>query len=211
MSLPPKEFDKLKQALEWRLIGANMHRALDAFHLACRYMQDGKRKSGEPSLIHEVSIAHFAFTLKGVEGILEDLLCVIFCHDLMEDYNVSRSEILEKVTPEVYAAVWAMTKTYDGVKFDDKVVFFNISRNLLAALAKGLDRINNYQSMVGTFTSAKQISYMAEGYEHFMPMLKSARKNFVVYTDAFLNIETMLRYQLQLLEVINQTPKGTSV
>jgi len=210
MSLSPKQYDKLKQALEWRLLGAKMYRALDAFHLASRYMQNGKRKNGEPSLIHEVSIAHFALTLKGVEDMLEDLLCVIFCHDLMEDYNVTEEELRQIVTPEAFAAIWSMTKTYDGVKFDDRTVFFNISRNLLAALAKGLDRINNYQSMTGTFTNQKQLSYMAEGYEHFMPMLKAARKNFVKYTDAFLNIETMLRYQLQLLEVINNQP-GQSV
>ena len=205
---------KKRIALRWRLIGANCHTALKALKYVDDVLEEKAkddpsvlfRKDGTtPALMHQVRIASFALTLKGIDGhMLDQLICVILLHDVMEDFNVSRALINQMFGEEVYYAVWAMTKKFNGMIKSPESVFADISKNLLAALAKGCDRIDNFQSMHPVFTREKQLRYLEEGQTYFLPMLKEARETFTEFTDAFLNIETMLKNQIMLLEFINQ-------
>ena len=219
---------KLRIALMWRLQGAKMYKALAALELGESYSKGNTRKDGiTPEYAHQIRIALHAFTLKGVSDYdLELLICVILLHDIMEDYNVERLIIMnvidaaaKRADPKydgndgviVACSVWAMTKTYKGVKKSPERVFDDIANDMYASLAKGLDRINNFQSMVGVFKLAKRIEYIQEGLKFFLPMLKMARKYFPHHLDAYLNIETVLKYQIELIQVINDTDYVESI
>jgi (p)ppGpp synthase/HD superfamily hydrolase len=206
-------YEKTRIALRWRLIGAGFHKPLKALDFLEKLTKEAGEKDPKvkfrkdgvtPTQSHQIGIASYTFTLKGVEDILEDLLTVILLHDVMEDFNVTQSLIASEFGTEVADAVWCVTKKYNGVVKSPEHVFSSIAHNVLAALAKGCDRINDFQSMHGAFTPAKQVKYLAKGSEFFRPMLKEARQYFTKYTDAFLNIEIVLGYQMQLLHTINK-------
>ena len=199
-----------------------MYKALAAFDLAEEYSLGQMRKDGiTPEYQHQVRIALHAFTLKDLShDKLEWLIATILLHDIMEDYDVEDYVIINTIDQAaknadakyagnagylVHKSVWAMTKKYQGVSKSADSVFEAIGQDEIASLAKGLDRINNFQSMVGVFTLAKRIAYVQEGLKYFLPMLKKARKKFPHHADAYLNIETVLKYQIEMLQVINDT------
>lgn len=228
-----KKYRKLMAALRWRLQGEKFHTALACLNLAEQYSLGIASKSGivkeeaydiqfrkdgvTPEFEHQIRIALLAFILKDVPD-LEALICVILLHDLMEDYDVERQLILDTLTQwtgpdsknkawarKVYNAVWAMTKTYRGVKKSMEQVLADIADDALASLAKGLDRVQNFQSMIRVFKLAKRKAYILEGIDWFLPMLKKARKKFSYQMDAYLCIETLMKYQIELFQVINDT------
>lgn len=209
MDLSLAHFDKCLISLRWRLVGEKMFTALQALELVERYEKGHFRKDGKtPSVIHQIKIALHAFTLKNVIS-LEQLICTILLHDIIEDHDIDDQELRQQFGTTVYNSVWAMSKKSIRHKLkrtDMQHIFEGISQDKNASLAKGLDRINNFQSMAGVFTRDKQLSYIEEGKMYFLPMLKAARKRFPEQTDAYLNIETVLKYQIQLLEIINSTP-----
>lgn len=221
LTLPKVDYGKLKISLLGQLMGAKMTLALAAFDLAEPYSKDETRKDGvTPEFEHQVRIAAMALLLKGLDNqFLELLLCVILLHDLMEDYDISKAEIMQTIDdaarlrdPQyqgivgrtVYEAVWCMTKTYRGKKKSPDHVFSDIANNALASLAKGLDRINNFQTMKDAFTPAKQVAYIQEGLKWFLPMLKEARKRFAHHMEAYMMVTTILKMQIELLVALNQ-------
>lgn len=129
----------------------------------------------------------------------------------MEDYDIEHQIIIDLVGALNHKSIWAMTKKYQGVVKSQAQVFEDIANDMNASLAKGMDRIQNFQSMVGVFTLAKREAYVQEGKDWFLSMLKKARKKFPHQTDAYLNIETVIKYQIQLLDVINSTEYVESI
>lgn len=73
----------------------------------------------------------------------------------------------------------------------------------IASVCKGADRCHNMQTMIGVFTSEKQLRYMAEAREQFLPMLKAARRLFPKQEAAYENIKHVMTSQLELLKAIN--------
>ena len=228
LKLSQPDHAKLRISLIWRLQGAKMYKALACLDLGETYSKDQTRKDGvTPEFAHQIRIALHAFTLKGISDYkLELLICTILLHDIMEDYDVEATTIIKTIDDAakradhtymgydgaiVQASVWAMTKTYKGFKKRAEDVFKAIEDDELASLAKGLDRVNNFQSMVGVFKLAKRIAYIQEGLQYFLPMLKNARKRFPHHADAYLNIETVLKYQIELIQVINDTDYVESI
>lgn len=219
--LAKPDYTKMRISLLWGLQGKGMTLALTAMLFAEDYSRGNTRKDGiTPEFEHQVRQALFALLLKDISDIkLELLICVTLLHDVMEDYDVELQTLVNLLdgaalqNPKyaglgslgaiVAASVWAMTKTYKGKKKSPDSVFADIANDELASLAKGLDRMNNFQTMVGTFNLPKRISYVQEGLKYFLPMLKAARRKFVHHTYAYLNIETVIKYQIELLQVIN--------
>ena len=77
--------------------------------------------------------------------------------------------------------------------------------NLLAALAKGCDRVHNVQSMRGVFNYEKQKTYAQEVREHFLPMLRRTRDLAPQYRQAINNIKNMLEAQVQWIEYLHES------
>ena len=75
--------------------------------------------------------------------------------------------------------------------------------NPLASIAKGVDRMHNFQSMSGVFDLDKQQRYMEETEQYIIPMLKEARKNFPEQEPVYQNIKHVLRTQIELFYLVH--------
>lgn len=209
------KFDKMRSALRWRLLGQGFHVALAAFEFTSKLNidKDGnlmlRKDRMTPKFYHEVRQALHAFTLKDVTD-LEGLIVTILLHDVMEDFGIDMGLIADKFGEKNFQSAWAMTKKYQGVTKSPEQVFMDIGNDRNASLAKLLDRIDNFQSMPGVFTQAKQLAYIEEGEVYFLPMAKRARQRFTQQNDAYFNVITVLRYQIELLKLINAVSTSAS-
>lgn len=201
-------FKKKALTLRQYLHGAGYFHALVAMEFASKY-HVGTRKDGEtPEFDHQVSIALFALTLPSLRY-REEIIATIFLHDVREDYHVTDAEVRALFSSDpafadrVARAVENMTKEWRGVKKDEKLLFEAMAADEIASIAKGCDRIHNFQSMVGVFKLEKQKAYIAEAEELFFPMLKGARRNFPHQAMAYENIKHMLRSQIELIEAMH--------
>lgn len=216
MSTDNCPFKKKELTLRQLLVGRRYFNALKAMEFAKGYHKGKRRDKITPEFDHQISIALFALTLPDILH-PEELICVIFLHDVREDYHVSDSEIRALFVDAEFAgrvahAVECMTKEFRGVRKDDHLLFQLMALDPIASVAKLCDRIHNLQSMVGVFKLAKQKEYIREVLELFLPMQKAARRNFPHQTAAYENCKWMLKSQIQLIEAIHQAmeaPKGT--
>lgn len=191
-------FSKLDLSLKNYLVGAGYAQALKAYGFAKQY-HVGTRKDGTtPEFQHQIEIALFATTLKGLID-EESVITCILLHDIMEDYDVERGLIAREFGREIEDSAWRMTKKYKGIEKDEAQVFTEIGECPVASIAKGLDRIHNQQSMPGVFTPEKQCSYIAHTESLVLPMLKRAAYNFPAQYLAYMNIRTMIKSQITLL------------
>lgn len=192
------KFQKLDIALKHYLVGAGFHRALKAYAFAKAY-HVGVRKDGiTPEFQHQIEIALFLSTLK---GLIDEEGCIIVAllHDVMEDYGVAKEEIIGLVGEECWLSAWRMTKVYRGERKDDVLLFEEMASDARASICKGVDRINNYSTMVGVFGAGKQVEYLDEGERLFMPMLKRATFNFPEQFMAYMNVRTVLKIQIAMV------------
>jgi hypothetical protein len=123
---------------------------------------------------------------------------------------MSFREIEDKYGPEVTDVVERMTKEFRGIKMDPNVYFERLALSGLAALLKGVDRIHNLSTMVGVFSFAKQIEYLAETERHHLPMLRLARKRFPEYRAAFENVKHMLLSHVTLIRGIHAASQASA-
>lgn len=199
MTSDVSRFSKLYIALKFRLKGLGFYEAMDALELA-KDIHDGLRKDGKtPEFQHQLSIAHHAMTLKGVDD-LESLIIEILLHDTDEDYpHRIPTGRLDRFKPHVRYGIRLLNK-HTHASLED--YFTELAGDMIASMAKGLDRVNNFQTMIsGGFSHEKQKKYCHEVITYFLPMLKQARKNFPRQMDAYYQIEFMLKSQLELIQL----------
>jgi (p)ppGpp synthase/HD superfamily hydrolase len=192
------QFEKLKITLRYFLLGREYYMAADALEYAAQY-HTGFRKDGvTPEFQHQIEIAHYVRTLLPSLMFPEDTIAAVLLHDVPEDYGVPHAEISNRFGPKVGRAVFLMDK-------NSNANFAAIGEDPIASIAKGGDRSHNLQSMQGVFTREKQLKYIAEARNDFLPMLKTARRLFPKQEAAYENIKHMLNSQLELLEALNAT------
>jgi (p)ppGpp synthase/HD superfamily hydrolase len=192
------KFSKLYIALKFRLKGMEFYDAMRALEFA-REIHSGMRKDGTtPEFQHQLEIAHYAMTLKDIEDLEGVIICSLL-HDTDEDYpHLIPLDELQSFGQSRASAIRTLNKHTAPKGYDE--YFARISQDKLASIVKGLDRINNFQSMNrGMFTIEKQKKYAHEVMYYFLVMLKIARKNFPRQMDAYYNIEYMLKSQHELI------------
>jgi (p)ppGpp synthase/HD superfamily hydrolase len=202
-------YKKLKLALKQWLLGRNYHFALRAMALAERY-HTGLRKDGKtPEFFHQIEIALFISTLEPHLLYPEATIVVALLHDVAEDYNVSWEEIAALFGTDVafaalvLDALKAITKEYRGVKKSPKQYAADCAANAIASIVKGVDRINNHQSMIGPFTLEKQKSYLVETEELILFVVRTAQDDYPEQNLAYENIKWALKSQMQLIRAIH--------
>lgn len=189
-------------ALRYWFHGKEYFTALEAMEFASQY-HTGTRKDGKtPEFHHQVSIAMFLRTLE--KGLLfpQETLTAAILHDVVEDYDVSVSEIRLKFGNAVADAVNALSKKADGFKKSEQDYYHNISQHPIASIVKGADRINNVQTMPGVFSREKQRSYIDESRALVLPMLKAARRKFPAQEASYENIKHMLISQISIIDLM---------
>jgi (p)ppGpp synthase/HD superfamily hydrolase len=193
-----EKFSKLYIALKFRMHGSKFFKGMEALEYG-RKIHAGTRKDGiTPEFQHQLEIAKYLTTLSGSVPDLEGLIITALLHDTDEDYPFQIPfGKLESFGEERAKSIMLLNK-HRHLSMEE--YFAALALDARAALVKGADRINNFQSMKrGNFSLEKQDRYAAEVRDYFLPMLKEARKNFPEYMDAFYNIETILKFQYELI------------
>ena len=205
------KFKKKALTLRQYLLGAEYFDAISAMEFASKHHVGLRKDSVTPEFDHQISIALYALTLPNLVH-RQAVIATIMLHDVREDYHVTDHEIREIFSNPILAnqvstSVENMTKEWRGTKKDATKLFAAMAEDPIASIAKGSDRVHNFQSMVGVFKIEKQKEYIQEAKDLFLPMLKTARRNFPHQSLAYENIKHMLLTQIELIEAMHEVVK----
>lgn len=196
----PTEFEKLKLATRYWLYGKDFYTAVKAMEFGLKYHQ-GVRKDGQtPEFHHQLTIAGYVRTLPKLK-FPEETLAVCFLHDVVEDYDVSLSEIERRFGKDIRGPVGLLSRKIAGYEAKTEAYYKAMADDPIASIVKGGDRIHNFQTMVEVFDSDKQRRYIKECNDYILPMIKAARRRFPEQEPAYENIRHVLLSQIGLIEV----------
>ena len=180
--------------------GLDMTQTLCALAFARKKHQGQMRKSGEPYIVHPLTMACDALSL----GIKDDnTIATILLHDVCEDCGVSVAEL--PVNDVVKRGVELMTFTVMSGETKEiaKRRYYNMLVNSReASITKLIDRCHNVSSMAGTFTIEKLKSYIDETRDYVLPLLRQVKDTY--HDEA--NILFILKYHItRVVDAIDLT------
>lgn len=170
--------------------GAEMKETLKALSFAREKHKNQFRKSGEPYIVHPLTMACNAVSM----GIKEDaIIATILLHDVCEDCGIRVAEL--PVSDTVKRAVDLMT--FRVMEGETKEIAKNRYYNMLlesreACITKLLDRCHNVSSMAGTFSVEKLKAYIEETRQYVIPLLRKVKQ---LYPEDS-NILFVLKYHM---------------
>lgn len=139
-----EEITKINKNYDTDLIG----RAFDT----AKALHDGQlRKSGEPYLIHPIAVAKILAEL----GMDEETIVGGLLHDVVEDTDYTRAQLVEEYGEEVALLVDGVTKL-GSIKFDSKEeaqaenlrkMFLAMSKDIRVLIIKLADRLHNMRTL----------------------------------------------------------------
>ena len=179
-----------------------MQQTLRALTFAREKHKDQMRKSGDPYIVHPLTMACDALSL----GIKDDnIIATILLHDVCEDCSVSLEEL--PVNNEVKRGVELMTfRVMEGeTKETAKVRYYNmIIQSKEAAFTKLIDRCHNVSTMAGAFSKQKLKDYIDETREYVLPLLRKVKQKYPDKTD----ILFVLKYHMvSVVDAVDFTMK----
>lgn len=153
--------------------GARMKQTLKALSFAREKHSGQFRKSGEPYIVHPLTMACNAVSI-GIED--DNVIAAILLHDVCEDCGVRVAEL--PVSEEVKHTVDLLT--FQIMEGETKEIarnrYYNlILQNRAATLVKLIDRCHNVSSMAGTFSEEKLNAYIEETRQYVLPLLRKAK------------------------------------
>lgn len=171
-----------------------------ALHFAREKHKNQTRKSGEPYIIHPLTLACNAEAM----GMYNDvLLAMLILHDVPEDTGVNVMDL--PVDDETKAAVECMTcrQMSSESKLESKKRYFEgLAGNKYATIGKGLDRWNNLSTSAQAMGKASIIKNCYETVVYLDPILKDAKHAFPEYVDQIYLIRDILRGLVDTLSVV---------
>ena len=124
-----------------------------AYEFAAKAHGDQKRRSGEPYIIHPL---HTALILADLELDKESIMAALL-HDVMEDTNVTREDMIKTFGEEVTDLVDGVTKLtkldYDVDKVEKQAenlrkMFLAMAKDIRVILIKLADRLHNMRTLM---------------------------------------------------------------
>jgi len=134
-------------------------------YLYAKQLHEGQfRASGEPYIMHPVSVAEIAASL----GLDTDSICAALLHDTVEDCGtlVSLDDISEKFGPEVANLVDGLTKLV-SIPFNDKAeeqmenlrkMFLAMNKDIRVIFVKLCDRLHNMRTLAAKKEEKRRIT-----------------------------------------------------
>jgi GTP pyrophosphokinase len=161
--------------------GAGMKETLKALAFAREKHSGQLRKSGEPYIVHPLTMACNAVSM----GIKEDaVIATILLHDVCEDCGVTIGQL--PVSDRVKHTVDLMT--FRVMEGETKEIAKNRYYNMLlgsreACITKLIDRCHNVSSMAGTFSVEKLKAYIEETRQYVLPLLRKVKNQYPEDSD----------------------------
>ena len=179
--------DKMYTYIRGFATALRMEQTLKALTFSREKHQGQLRKSGEPYIVHPLTMACDAMSM----GIKDDnIIATILLHDVCEDCGVSLQEL--PVNNVVRRGVQLMTFTVlDGeTKEIAKTRYYNmLIQSKEAVITKLIDRCHNVSSMAGTFSIEKLKSYIDETRTYVLPLLRQAKDHFPEESDRLFTLK----------------------
>ncbi|MBR3323355.1 hypothetical protein IKG16_00515 [Candidatus Saccharibacteria bacterium] len=158
------------------------------------------RKSGEPYIIHPLSLACDAVGMNLNEDIL---LAMLLLHDVPEDEGTLVMDL--PVDKETRRAVECMTirKMPGETKLVTKRRYYeNLSTNHYAALGKGFDRRHNLSTMARDMPKVSIVKNCFETWFFLIPFLKDLRARWPEYSNQVHTLRTDLTGYVNALSAV---------
>ena len=168
--------DKMYTYIRGYATALEMTQTLKALTFAREKHEGQMRKSGDPYIVHPLTMACSALAL-GIRN--DDVIATVLLHDVCEDCGVSFEEL--PVNDRVRNGVKLMTfSIMDGETKETAMVrYYNmILQSEEATFTKLLDRCHNVSTMAGAFSKEKLKLYIKETRDHVMPLLRKAKKRY---------------------------------
>ena len=141
-----------------------------AYELAKTLHAGQERDNGEPYIVHPV---HVCISLLGEFNVEDpEVLAAALLHDVLEDSEISSTELTAMFGPRVVAMVADVTKVKTGPDWKRKYYDNLRSANRWSQLIKFADRLDNLRDLPKS-TREKRARYLIETKEIFLPWAKS--------------------------------------
>lgn len=183
-------------------MGLEWHDTLAALSFARVAHKDQLRKSGEPYIIHPLTVATHAVAL----GIKEDAVAAAaILHDVMEDCGVKMDDL--PVSDTAKDAVRRLTH----IKGEPIEPYYReIGESRIASLVKLLDRCDNVSTMAGVFSVEKVQQYIEETREYVLPLLRQTKDRWPGDSNALFVLKYHIMSVIDGLEVCLKLPHKTT-
>ncbi len=135
----------------------------EALAYATKKHQGQLRIGGEPYITHPVAVAN----MLEQDGYGEEYVITALFHDLLEDTDATKQEILELGGEAVLEAVVLLTKE-TGYNMEDYIA--RIKKNPIAFAVKGRDRLHNLNTAYVADDEFKR-QYIAESRQYYLDFL----------------------------------------
>ncbi len=182
--------------------GRGMFMAIKAMNYA-REFHNGERKGGEKEVSHQFELVSYIMPIfeKHDLVLLEELVCIAFLHDIVEDYGFSKEKIKKEFGQEIYSGVWAVTKKQTFKKSEsDYIEYYNQMNGYRDIMAKMCDRLHNLSSMGPVFSIEKKIAYIHEVRTFMIPKAKVMRTEFPEFYQTLTFLIQLLKTYCKLIE-----------
>lgn len=187
-----------------------VERVKKAYEMADMFHADQRRNSGEPYIIHPLSVAYILAEL-GADG---DTICAGLLHDTREDTCITREEIVEQFNDDVATLVEGVTKisgsSSDRSLINTRKIIMGITTDVRIIIIKLADRLHNMRTLQFK-KPEKQKKIALETLEIFVPLanylgvyrIKSELEDLSLY---YLNPESYKRISddVQNFQAANQ-------
>jgi hypothetical protein len=201
------QYEREKTALKYYLIGRNFSKAIKALgfveRIEFRLKEEERFRKDKvtPSLHHQLRIALSVTQLCDLTPEQEELVIIAaLLHDIMEDHGVSSEELISWFGKEVADIIWKLTKKFAGTHKSKEEYARDLAICCIAALVKGLDRLDNLCNMIGVFTIPKMVQYTDEAEKVFLPMLKTASKLYPELMRTFTGVSQQMKRQIKITQ-----------
>ena len=179
--------DKMYTYIRGFASALHMEQTLKALTFAREKHHGQFRKSGEPYIVHPLTMACDAMSLAIKD---DNTIATILLHDVCEDCGVSLQEL--PVNDEVRRGVELMTfSMMDGeTKEIAKHRYYNmLIQSKEAAMTKLIDRCHNVSSMAGTFSIEKLKAYIEETRTYVLPLLRKVKEHYPEESDRLFTLK----------------------
>jgi len=146
---------------------------MKAYEFAKEKHGDQKRKSGEPYIIHPVQVAYILASLE----LDESTICAALLHDILEDTETTKKEVVTEFSEEIYDMVDGVTKlgklNYTSQEEQQvenyRKMFLAMGKDIRVILIKLADRLHNMRTLK-FLTRDRQIANARETMDLYAPL-----------------------------------------
>ena len=168
------DIDDIIAELRKRKRRANIRLVQKAYDFANKNHKDQFRKSGEPYIIHPLNVAYILTTL----DLDEETICAALLHDIVEDTQITRQDIINEFGEQIANLVDGVTKltqfqqniTVKEQQVEDyRKMFLAMGKDIRVILIKLADRLHNMRTLK-FLTRDRQIAISKETTELYAPL-----------------------------------------